>query len=222
MSFLGKLTRVVIFIKHDLNFEVDQWKYKCNRRYVKSNAQLMSMRQSVDEVVNDTLNRTSWNKHDQYIYNVLQYDFCSTKKEETKSGISETCILYNMDRCSINKILNLLLLQTVWSVRRSYLEFCSNFISSSTWAIKLLTWFMQEGSGLQSTIHFRIPLWSLSNGAKAVLNGQDLSLPNPGLNFVLSSTSLLDYILLFEHVSVSCIFYSYGFSQVITVTYLQR
>ncbi|KAH7861219.1 hypothetical protein Vadar_023249 [Vaccinium darrowii] len=41
----------------------------------------------------------------------------------------------------------------------------------------------EEGSGLQSTIHFRIPLWSLSNGAKAVLNGQDLSLPNPG-NFL--------------------------------------
>ncbi|KAL7174081.1 hypothetical protein ACSBR2_033353 [Camellia fascicularis] len=46
-----------------------------------------------------------------------------------------------------------------------------------------LTILSQEGPGLTSTLYLRIPLWTYSNDAKAVLNGQDLSLPAPG-NFL--------------------------------------
>ncbi|XP_028062117.1 uncharacterized protein LOC114265503 isoform X2 [Camellia sinensis] len=41
----------------------------------------------------------------------------------------------------------------------------------------------EGGAGLTSTLHLRVPFWTYSNGAKAVLNGQDLSLPTPG-NFL--------------------------------------
>uniref|UniRef100_A0A5B7A8L3 Alpha-L-arabinofuranosidase B arabinose-binding domain-containing protein n=1 Tax=Davidia involucrata TaxID=16924 RepID=A0A5B7A8L3_DAVIN len=41
----------------------------------------------------------------------------------------------------------------------------------------------KQGAGQSSTLNLRIPLWTYSNGAKAVLNGQDLSLPTPG-NFL--------------------------------------
>ncbi|XAR62385.1 hypothetical protein NMG60_11017119 [Bertholletia excelsa] len=44
-----------------------------------------------------------------------------------------------------------------------------------------------EGQGdLNSTLHMRIPFWTHSNGARAVLNGQDLELPTPG-NFLSES-----------------------------------
>ncbi|KAA8549550.1 hypothetical protein F0562_001432 [Nyssa sinensis] len=47
-----------------------------------------------------------------------------------------------------------------------------------------LTIFSRErGLGRPSALNLRIPLWTYSNGAKAVLNGQDLSLPTPG-NFL--------------------------------------
>ncbi|GFZ18192.1 proline-tRNA ligase [Actinidia rufa] len=46
-----------------------------------------------------------------------------------------------------------------------------------------LTISSQVGAGLTSTLHLRIPLWTYSNGAKAILNGQELSLPTPG-NFL--------------------------------------
>ncbi|XP_057483692.1 uncharacterized protein LOC130770300 [Actinidia eriantha] len=41
----------------------------------------------------------------------------------------------------------------------------------------------EGGAGLTSTLHLRIPFWTDSNGAKAVLNGQKLSVPTPG-NFL--------------------------------------
>ncbi|KAL6966408.1 hypothetical protein U1Q18_032187 [Sarracenia purpurea var. burkii] len=41
----------------------------------------------------------------------------------------------------------------------------------------------KEGAGLASTLNLRIPFWTHSTGARAVLNGQDLSLPIPG-NFL--------------------------------------
>ncbi|CAH2051014.1 unnamed protein product [Thlaspi arvense] len=41
----------------------------------------------------------------------------------------------------------------------------------------------EKGPGVTSTLHFRIPFWTYSSSAKAVLNGQDLSLPPPG-NFL--------------------------------------
>ncbi|XP_017227080.1 uncharacterized protein LOC108202951 isoform X2 [Daucus carota subsp. sativus] len=41
----------------------------------------------------------------------------------------------------------------------------------------------KEGSGRKSTLKLRIPPWTYSNGAKAALNGQELSLPDPG-NFL--------------------------------------
>ncbi|KAK1402742.1 AbfB domain-containing protein [Heracleum sosnowskyi] len=44
----------------------------------------------------------------------------------------------------------------------------------------------KEGLGQKSTLKLRIPPWTYSNGAKAALNGQELSLPDPG-NFLLIS-----------------------------------
>ncbi|XP_058199393.1 uncharacterized protein LOC131314625 [Rhododendron vialii] len=41
----------------------------------------------------------------------------------------------------------------------------------------------EEGSSLTSALHLRIPIWTYPDGAKAVLNGQDMSLPSPG-NFL--------------------------------------
>ncbi|XAR60296.1 hypothetical protein NMG60_11033607 [Bertholletia excelsa] len=41
----------------------------------------------------------------------------------------------------------------------------------------------KKGPDVASTLHLRIPFWTHSSGAKAVLNGQDLSLPPPG-NFL--------------------------------------
>ncbi|KAL7151805.1 hypothetical protein ABFS83_04G055700 [Erythranthe nasuta] len=41
----------------------------------------------------------------------------------------------------------------------------------------------KQGDGASSTLNLRIPLWSYSNGSKASLNGQELSLPPPG-NFL--------------------------------------
>lgn len=41
----------------------------------------------------------------------------------------------------------------------------------------------EEGAGLTSTLHFRIPPWTDSSDAKALLNGQDYTLPSPG-NFL--------------------------------------
>ncbi|KAK9274092.1 hypothetical protein L1049_018906 [Liquidambar formosana] len=46
-----------------------------------------------------------------------------------------------------------------------------------------LTFSSEEGAGQSSTLNLRIPTWTVSNGAKAVLNGQSLSLPAPG-NFL--------------------------------------
>ncbi|XP_028800577.1 uncharacterized protein LOC114755858 [Neltuma alba] len=40
-----------------------------------------------------------------------------------------------------------------------------------------------EGAGSSSTLNFRIPTWTVSDSAKAVLNDQTLSLPSPG-NFL--------------------------------------
>lgn len=44
----------------------------------------------------------------------------------------------------------------------------------------------KEGLGQKSTLKLRIPPWTYSNDAKAALNGQELSLPDPG-NFLLIS-----------------------------------
>ncbi|KAL9169075.1 hypothetical protein ABFS82_04G055900 [Erythranthe guttata] len=41
----------------------------------------------------------------------------------------------------------------------------------------------KQGDGASSTLNLRIPLWTYSNGSKASLNGQELSLPPPG-NFL--------------------------------------
>ncbi|KAL6976694.1 hypothetical protein U1Q18_025481 [Sarracenia purpurea var. burkii] len=41
----------------------------------------------------------------------------------------------------------------------------------------------EEGTSPVSTLHLRIPFWTYQDGAKAVLNGQNLSLPTPG-NFL--------------------------------------
>ncbi|XP_057953469.1 uncharacterized protein LOC131147864 [Malania oleifera] len=38
----------------------------------------------------------------------------------------------------------------------------------------------KEGAGQSSALQLRVPTWSSSNGAKAVLNGQNLQLPPPG------------------------------------------
>lgn len=37
-----------------------------------------------------------------------------------------------------------------------------------------------QGAGKASTLNLRIPSWSNSNGAEAMLNGQSLALPSPG------------------------------------------
>ncbi|XP_074350494.1 uncharacterized protein LOC141689888 isoform X1 [Apium graveolens] len=44
----------------------------------------------------------------------------------------------------------------------------------------------QQGLSQKLTLKLRIPIWTYSNGAKAALNGQELSLPDPG-NFLLIS-----------------------------------
>lgn len=41
---------------------------------------------------------------------------------------------------------------------------------------------MQESERPSSTLKLRMPSWTYSSGAKATLNGQDLSLPTPGTN----------------------------------------
>ncbi|KAM1276297.1 hypothetical protein ACFX13_029538 [Malus domestica] len=43
-----------------------------------------------------------------------------------------------------------------------------------------LTFSSAEGTGKSSTLNLRIPIWTDSNGAKAALNGQSLSVPAPG------------------------------------------
>jgi len=41
---------------------------------------------------------------------------------------------------------------------------------------KVLTW---------ATLNFRVPTWTSLDGAKAILNGETLSLPTPGVNLSL-------------------------------------
>ncbi|KAG8389035.1 hypothetical protein BUALT_Bualt02G0187500 [Buddleja alternifolia] len=55
----------------------------------------------------------------------------------------------------------------------------------------------KQAEGTSSTLKFRIPLWTYSDGAKASLNGQDLSFPAPG-NFlsITKSWSRSDEIIL--------------------------
>ncbi|KAK9032498.1 hypothetical protein V6N11_056758 [Hibiscus sabdariffa] len=43
-----------------------------------------------------------------------------------------------------------------------------------------LTSSLKEGPGQSSTLNLRIPIWTLSKGAKAALNAQNLDLPAPG------------------------------------------
>ncbi|XP_021813947.1 uncharacterized protein LOC110756798 [Prunus avium] len=43
-----------------------------------------------------------------------------------------------------------------------------------------LTFSSKEGTGKSSTLNLRMPIWTASNGAKAALNGQSLSVPAPG------------------------------------------
>lgn len=40
---------------------------------------------------------------------------------------------------------------------------------------------MMQGTGKSSTLNLRMPIWTASNGAKAALNGQSLSVPAPGV-----------------------------------------
>lgn len=64
---------------------------------------------------------------------------------------------------------------------------------------------MQEASQ-SSSLNLRIPLWTNSNGAKATLNGQSLSLPAPGVNTILVSLILFNVLLQRKEEKVSDLF----------------
>ncbi|XP_054819763.1 LOW QUALITY PROTEIN: uncharacterized protein LOC129318821 [Prosopis cineraria] len=59
-------------------------------------------------------------------------------------------------------------------------------VSATSWDPYLrvtLTFSLVEGTGISSTLNFRIPTWTHLDGAKAILNDEILSLPSPG-NFL--------------------------------------
>nr|XP_017258093.1 PREDICTED: uncharacterized protein LOC108227448 isoform X2 [Daucus carota subsp. sativus] len=60
---------------------------------------------------------------------------------------------------------------------------------------------LYKGLGQRSTINLRIPSWTHSNGMKAALNGQGLSLPNPGNLLKISRKWNNDDKIVVEHLS---------------------